>query len=700
MFNKYRERGLSLIPIKNDSKRPDFQGREFGEAWEEYCVRLPTEEECYLWEETKAKRYGLACGPASGVLALDIDSDDPKIISACPYSPVSKRGRKGETRFFRYDSRVPSCKIAGVIDVLGLGKQTVLPPTTHPETGEPYFWQTPDTLENFDICDLPTFGPEDLASLRTALEQGESAGKFGTTGVDLVGGPWTNDDPKRGSPTGSHDRLKVIANAMIARSVTPDEAVRELLRFDEENHFPVGYFSDSTRPDCHADPVTNALFFYASNAKTYNRRQIQTQSTPAIPLISGSELVDVSALLSPVGRAFEEAPWPEPRGGLKKIRDQINEFAVRAQPALSMGGAIAIGAAVIGNRLRLGNTWPNVYVINVAPTGAGKSFPYTTAKRLFSAENSLDLIGSGGFRSSSAMIKDLVGRRERLDLIDECSSLFKVIRDGGVFQQDMLDILNGLYTDSSSLFIGPDSVGRERVQVWHPCVTALMSTTPGNLKGSVNKEFVTGGFLPRCLIFNDSAYGELRKSIWNEARATELITLFTELQKYGQLDRKNMMSPKPEPTLIPIDENAQLALDAYDLDCSQRISLSDTDEMERHFLTRAGVQAQKLALIHGALDGALVRLWDVEWAIATVKASYHNSTMLLPELGAENTQETNVMRVLSIIQSSGSITHSRLIGKTRFLRTSERHEILGSLESEGKIRSAVSDSRAKVWHAT
>jgi hypothetical protein len=122
--------------------------------------------------------------------------------------------------------------------------------------------------------------------------------------------------------------------------------------------------------------------------------------------------------------------------------------------------------------------------------------------------------------------------------------------------------------------------------------------------------------------------------------------------------------------------------------------------MERHFLTRAGVQAQKLALIHGALDGALVRLWDVEWAIATVKASYHNSTMLLPELGAENTQETNVMRVLSIIQSSGSITHSRLIGKTRFLRTSERHEILGSLESEGKIRSAVSDSRAKVWHAT
>lgn len=692
VFNRYRERGLSLIPIKPGEKRPDC-----GEEWQKYCDRLPTEDECDLWESTKAKRYGLALGRASGVMAVDVDSDDPKILGAVKPSPVRKRGKKGETLFFRWSEDISSCKVAGCIDILSHGRQTVMPPTTHPETNQPYVWLTPDTLDDFDVADLPEFTARDLAELRHALEPGYEIPGAPQQSVPLTGGPWYNDDPKRLCPHGSHDRLKMIANAIISRGASPDEAVRELLRYDEENHLPVPYFADHTRPDCQADPVTNALFFYASNARTFNRRQMKSGQAPSVPLVSGAELVDVSALSRPMGEAFKKRDWPEPSGGLKEIRDQIAEFSVRDQPAIAIGGAIAIGATAIANRFRLGDLWPNVYVINVAPTGAGKSFPYDTAKRLLNQENGLDLLGAGGYRSSSALMKDLAGRRERLDMIDECSSLFKVIRDGGVFQQDMLDILNMLWSNSSSIFVGPESMGKERVNVWHPCISSLFSTTPDGLRGSVSRDFVTQGFIPRCLLFADLEYGQIRKPKWNEARAERIVRLLQEMQSWGKTDSKNLVAPKPQPSYIEIDEAAAALLTEYSEECSETLADKDRDETERHFLTRAGQQAGKLAMIHGALDKLRVTVPDVEWAIATLQTSWHNSSTILSQVGAENTQENNVMRVLTTIRSNGNITHSALIGKTRFLRTNERHEILSSLENEGKIQKRV-DGRITTYH--
>ena len=163
MFSYYQKLNLSLIPIRPGEKRPV----EFG--WEKYCDRTPTPEEAQRWDQGNFG-YGLALGPASGLLALDIDSDDTKILELCKKSPVVKRGNKGETRFFQYCSQIESTKVAGCIDVLARGRQTVLPPSIHPSTGKPYFWITQYTLENYAVGNLPTFTNQDLSELRSALE--------------------------------------------------------------------------------------------------------------------------------------------------------------------------------------------------------------------------------------------------------------------------------------------------------------------------------------------------------------------------------------------------------------------------------------------------------------------------------------------------------------------------------------------------
>jgi hypothetical protein len=686
--------GLSLIPIKPGTKMPDV-----GNEWQRFCDRLPTEEECDRWERSGARGYGLTLGRASRVLAVDIDTDDPRVLEAVKPSPVRKRGRKGETRFFRYDPEVQSCKVAGIIDVLSHGRQTLLPPTVHPETGKPYHWVTPDTLEGMTADELPEFTAKDLSDLRSALET-QSTEAISTAGVQVAGGPWRNDDPKRLSPHGSHDRLKCIANALIARGASPDEAIRELIRYDEENHLPVGYFRDQTRGDCFADPVSNALFFYASNMKTFNRRQVVSGGAPAVPTISGSELLDVSAL-APAGQAWRQTAWPEPKGGLRLVRELMRGASYRDIPALSLGGAISLGAAVVSNRLKLKDSWPNCYVLNVAGTGSGKNTPYKVIKRILSPEHGLDhLIGSGGYKSSPAIVKDLLGRRERLDLIDECSALFDMIRTGGSFQSDMIDVLNMLWTDSSTLFIGPEGMMKEKVSVWHPCVSALLSTTPLGLSSSVNKGFMSKGFLPRTLIFHEAEYGAYRdEPVLDEGALARAVSLFAEVQAVSgdQAGKRNLMAPKPDPREIPIDRAGDALLRDYWRRQAEDIE-KDMPEFERDFMTRRGEHVTKLSLIHGALNGLRVNEDDVRWAIDTVAAVWHNSLPLLPTLSAENAQESNTMRVLAIIRKAGSVEHSHLIGRTRFLKTPERNEILASLEAEGKIRGTLSKTSGKVWH--
>ncbi len=64
------------------------------------------------------------------------------LVMALPGMVVAKKGNKGLTRFLRADPADPvaSAKLAGVLDVLSDGRQTVLPPSAHPATGREYHW--------------------------------------------------------------------------------------------------------------------------------------------------------------------------------------------------------------------------------------------------------------------------------------------------------------------------------------------------------------------------------------------------------------------------------------------------------------------------------------------------------------------------------------------------------------------------------
>jgi hypothetical protein len=187
---RYREQGLAVMPCGPGTKFPgtysSADGWRTAHDWQKYCERLPNERfEFSIWDKWPDAGICLALGTSSApvgmqLVAIDIDTEEPAevaAIRAClPGSPVRKRGAKGETEFYLSPTSVPNrpynnTMVPGtkrrMLDLLGHGRQTVMPPTIHPSTGAPYVWTTLDTLETYDVADLPVL-PADIADRLSA----------------------------------------------------------------------------------------------------------------------------------------------------------------------------------------------------------------------------------------------------------------------------------------------------------------------------------------------------------------------------------------------------------------------------------------------------------------------------------------------------------------------------------------------------
>lgn len=163
----------SPIPIKPGEKRPAI------ERWQQYCEVVASPQQLEEWAATiPGHGYGIACGR---VIAVDIDSDDEGVLrcvgNVLPATRVGKRGSKGWTLFYQNPHGEPTARINDrpgkqaqrLVDVLGRGAQTVIPPTMHPKTGRPYTWGGEATLLNTPLHALPVFPAGGVELIRQAL---------------------------------------------------------------------------------------------------------------------------------------------------------------------------------------------------------------------------------------------------------------------------------------------------------------------------------------------------------------------------------------------------------------------------------------------------------------------------------------------------------------------------------------------------
>ena len=152
-------RALLFLP---GTKRPAFAG------WQRCCDVPMARHEVKRFAASRTS-YGIGVALGRGLVAIDIDTADETIIAAIrsvvPASPIAKRGRKGRTDFYRdktgtVRARKFSSDFGMLVEILARGNQTIAPPSLHPDTGLPYLWLGPHSLENTRLDRLPVIEPD------------------------------------------------------------------------------------------------------------------------------------------------------------------------------------------------------------------------------------------------------------------------------------------------------------------------------------------------------------------------------------------------------------------------------------------------------------------------------------------------------------------------------------------------------------
>lgn len=184
--------GYRIVPITPRQKAPGefIAGRWRGmDTWQRWRDKAPTSFELKQWQRWPDANIGIVLGSQAGdgmiVIALDLDIKDNKIVAdivaKLPSTPMSKRGAKGETLFFRASPEIKTRAYNRPLDEFDANgrrkqerladmltgnhtRQTVVPPSAHPD-GFAYEWLRGPV----HVSELPVFDDAAMKTFESAM---------------------------------------------------------------------------------------------------------------------------------------------------------------------------------------------------------------------------------------------------------------------------------------------------------------------------------------------------------------------------------------------------------------------------------------------------------------------------------------------------------------------------------------------------
>lgn len=647
----YIQKGISVIPDIYGSKRPQIKG------WTEYCKILPTPEEVKQWSSIGDTNIAVACGKASGIIALDMDCEDTEIIELLekymPHSPVERIGSKGWLRFFRYNGEpTEAIKRNGkvVLEILSTGKKATIPPSKHP-AGMLYKWSGVDLLE-IDINELPFLPPVFTTNIKHILQCNVPSSDF--DGKKIINGRF--------------DALQSECGKLIREKLPLDDALKSLIKFDEEEH-EQPYFKDHME-HYHTEPFSNALKMYSECLNSFNKKHMEKSEEYEIPITKSTidqihleEVVKKKALQAENQEKERESfnmILEKKDGVLYDIQKFILANSFIKQPMFALSAALGLVGTLIGRKASFSGNASNLYLLNVAPSGAGKDAPQQCIKKLFIDLNLEGYLGSGDYVSDASLMDTLPHSPVRLDIIDEASGLLKSVNKGAnTFDGKMADILCEIFTSSSSKFLGRMLAnGTIRGQVDRPCVSLLMSTTPRGFEESLSIKAVEKGLLGRTLIFKGGADNE-----------AERIRKFTDIGENAKTQLREIAAYEAPVSadsvignitqkvkLLDADKEANIRLDEIFLELDNKRIGQDEDSLQLPVIARMFQLLCKLAMIRSVSRNLkfVVNKDDVEFGYKLVMNNLLNFGGMVEDNMHSNTEDEYISKVMKYLERNGA----------------------------------------------
>lgn len=344
--------------------------------------------------------------------------------------------------------------------------------------------------------------------------------------------------------------------------------------------------------------------------------------------------VDFTALLHSAAGEMEDAdedeeePEPEPQdqgnipphlyadlpGALGLMYEWTLARAPKPQPVLALASSIAFCAAVIGQRVELEGwgTRPNVYILGVAYSGAGKQMSFDVCKAVANAAGvTEELIGPEELVSDAGIFTAVKKAPAHLMLIDEVGFILSATnaRNASQHVAGVTSSLLRLYSSSATSYKSKAYADAQRVEtVDQPCSSFYGSCTPDALSNALTRKDVTNGLLSRMVIFDAGEHDPRKRMPSPEAPPIELVNWVVAWRRLSPVQNpvaRVGFKPVMEPRIVRMTEEAKAISQSFEgemHEAKQKARKSGTDSL----YVRAHENALKFALIRACAAARLV----------------------------------------------------------------------------------------------
>ncbi len=356
-------------------------------------------------------------------------------------------------------------------------------------------------------------------------------------------------------------------------------------------------------------------------------------------------------------------------GFINEVKAISMERAPFPNETAAFAGALAVLALLTGGKVRTeGDARTNLYVIVLAPSGAGKDYPRKVNAALLREIGMTGALGDS-FASSEGLEDALQVNRSMLYQTDEISEYLASVNGDkeGRFRRVQSTLLK-LYSSSSSIFPMRRKAGQEGISIDQPHLVLFGTAVPSVFHDAISENMLVNGFFSRCLIMESGPRkrGGEPKAVKIPDSLKKKAEWWREFSPGGDL---SMITPQPS-VVQTADGNTRKALKDFDnyIDCQYKAAESAGDEVRMAIWSRAIENMHKLSLLYAASENheqPVITEAAVEGAIDFVL--HHARKMLWSARSCVDSQfQKECQRVLEILRrSGGSMLRGQLLKKSK-----------------------------------
>ena len=379
--------------------------------------------------------------------------------------------------------------------------------------------------------------------------------------------------------------------------------------------------------------------------------------------------------------------WLRMPGFVDELIDYNLENSPAPNPMMAFCGAVSMQAYLAGRKIRdSSNIRTNIYIIGLAPSGAGKNFPRTTNVKILSAIGKLDSYGEQ--LASGQGLEDALQRSPSLLIQpDEVGFMFQSFqrRRADTIAEGVMKYLLSLYTSSSASVPGRFKAGADPIpSIDQPNVVLFGTATPSLYRDSLSSQMLIDGLIARMMIF-DTSTPPRRQRGSVQAIPDRIITAARGWHGF---------TPEPvgEPLTVEYMPDADEAVLHY-MELVRKeydAAFARYDDVAMAILARCTENAMKLALIYSASkDGisSTIGRDAVDWAFRLSMHLAHRTLWMAATHSAETPIQANCQKVIEALRKAPGrkMKHSELLKKMKTLSAKEFQVVIDTLIERGEI---------------